>query len=161
MRAARRPPPRRASSTSCSCLISPLPVLKADPRMSPWLDASSSTSCLCLQLVLLPGEILINKAWVHLWGLQLYSAFLTSGPSKPFTILPNIHTFRHWRRCQPRKATASSSGAVKVRRLAQGHLDTQKLGGAGDRTSNLPVTSQPTLSHAAPTLRETEREKNY
>ena len=31
------------------------------------------------------------------------------------------------------------SGAVRVRRLAQGHLDT--LGGAGDRTSNLPVTS--------------------
>ena len=31
-----------------------------------------------------------------------------------------------------------------MRRLAQAHLDTQ-LGGAGDRTSNLPVTSQPTL----------------
>ena len=29
-------------------------------------------------------------------------------------------------------------------RLAQGRLDTQ-LGGAGDRTSNLPVTSQPAL----------------
>ena len=39
---------------------------------------------------------------------------------------------------------------VTVRCLAQGHLDTQ-LGGAGDRTSNLPVNSQPTLppeSHA-------------
>jgi hypothetical protein len=31
-----------------------------------------------------------------------------------------------------------------VRRLAQGHLDTQQ-GGAGDRTSNLPVRSQPAL----------------
>ena len=30
------------------------------------------------------------------------------------------------------------------RRLAQGHLDTQ-LGGAGDRTSDLPVTRQPAL----------------
>ena len=35
-----------------------------------------------------------------------------------------------------------SSGAVRVRHLSQGHLDT---GGAGDRTSNLPVTSQPAL----------------
>ena len=32
-----------------------------------------------------------------------------------------------------------------MRRLAQGHLHTQ-LGGAGDRTSNLPVTSQPALT---------------
>ena len=31
-----------------------------------------------------------------------------------------------------------------MRRLAQGHPDTQ-LGGAGDRTLTLPVTSQPTL----------------
>ena len=37
-------------------------------------------------------------------------------------------------------------------RLAQGHLGTQ-LGGAGARTSNLPVTSQPALNpepNAAP-----------
>ena len=45
---------------------------------------------------------------------------------------------------QPCKVTVSSSGAVRVRRLAQGQLDIQ-LGGAGDRTSNLPVTSQPAL----------------
>jgi hypothetical protein len=81
-------------------------------------------------------------------GLQLYHAFLTSGRSKRFTILPNIHpfthTFTHRRRSLPRRATASSSGAVRVRRLAQGHLDTQ-LGGAGDRTSNLPVTGQPAV----------------
>ena len=32
-----------------------------------------------------------------------------------------------------------------MRRLAQGHLDAQ-LEGAGDRTSNLPVTSQPALA---------------
>ena len=31
-----------------------------------------------------------------------------------------------------------------MRHLAQGHLDTQ-IGGAGDQTSNLPVTSQPAL----------------
>ena len=35
-------------------------------------------------------------------------------------------------------------GAVSVRHHAQGHLDTP-LGGAGDRTSNITVTSQPTL----------------
>ena len=71
---------------------------------------------------------------------------LASGHSKHFTILPNIHPFTlkftHRRRSQPRRATASWSAAVRVRRLAQGHLHTQ-LGGAGDRTSNLPVTSQP------------------
>ena len=44
-------------------------------------------------------------------------------------------------RCQPCKATASSSGTVRVRRLAQRLLDTR--GGAGDRTSNLPIASQP------------------
>ena len=57
-----------------------------------------------------------------------------------------MHTFTHqWRRRHPCKATASWSGAVRVRCLAQGHLDYQ-LGGAGDRTtSNLVVTSQPTL----------------
>ena len=68
--------------------------------------------------------------------------------SKCFTILPKIHpfmhTFTHRRRSQPRKETASSSGAVRARRLAQGHLDTQ-LGGAGDRTSDLRVTNQSAL----------------
>ena len=38
---------------------------------------------------------------------------------------------------QPCKASASSSGAVRVRRLAKGHLATQ-LGGAGDQTGNFP-----------------------
>ena len=49
---------------------------------------------------------------------------------------------------KPCKATASSS-AVRVRFLAQGHHDAQ-LGGAGDRTSNLPVTSD--LSTLPPKL---------
>ena len=55
-----------------------------------------------------------------------------------------IHTFTHRRRSQPRKALASSSGAVRVRSLARGHFDTQ-LGGAGNCTRNLPVTTEPTL----------------
>ena len=69
-------------------------------------------------------------------GLYLWSAFLTSGHSKSFTILLNIHPFMHIfthrRRRQPRKATVSSSGAVRVRCLG----DT-RLGGAGDRTNDL------------------------
>ena len=60
---------------------------------------------------------------------------------------PFIHTciFIHIRRwCRQRRVTASLTGAVRVRCVAQGHLDTM-LGGAGDQTSNLPVTSQPAL----------------
>ena len=76
--------------------------------------------------------------------MHLCSAFLTSGHSKLFTILPDIHPFTHRRWSQPWKATASSSGAVRVRRLAQEQLDTQ-IGGDGDQTSNLPFTSKPSL----------------
>ena len=100
----------------------------------------------------IPGVYMVN-------GKQLTAfiqPFLTSGHSKCFTTLPLIHsfmhTFTHRRRSQPRRATASWSGAVRVRRLAQGHLHTQ-LGGAGDRTGDLPVTSRPALPpepHAAP-----------
>ena len=54
---------------------------------------------------------------------------------------PFIHTKQ---RSQPRRATASSSETVRVRRFAQGHLDAQ-LGGAGDRTRNLLFTSRPAL----------------
>ena len=46
-------------------------------------------------------------------GLHLYSAFLTSGHSKPSIILPITHTFTHQRLCQLCKVTASSSGAVR------------------------------------------------
>ena len=78
-------------------------------------------------------------------GLHLYSAFLTSGHLKPFSIFPNIHAQIHTPTAESAThATVSSSGAVRVRRLAQGHLDTQ-LGGAGIRTSDLLVTSKPAL----------------
>ena len=73
-----------------------------------------------------------------------YSAFPTSGHSKCFTMLPNIHPFTHRRPSHPLKATASSSGAVRERCLAQSHLDT-RLGGAGDRTGNLQVTDSRAL----------------
>ena len=85
-------------------------------------------------------------------GLQLCCAFLTSGHSKRFTILPNIHpsmhTFTHWRRRQTCRARASSSGAVRVRTPRRSASQ-----GVRDQTSNLPVTSQlalPPEPHAAP-----------
>ena len=75
-------------------------------------------------------------------GLHLYSYFLTSGHSKRFTTMSNnhpyIHTFTHRLQSQPCKASASSSEAVRVQCLAQGHLDTRSR-----RGSNLPVASQP------------------
>ena len=52
-----------------------------------------------------------------------------------------IHTLTHLRQSEPCKATASSSGAVRVKCLAEGHINTQ-LGGARDRTSSLSVTRQ-------------------
>ncbi|CAL8365855.1 unnamed protein product [Arctogadus glacialis] len=55
-----------------------------------------------------------------------------------------IHTLTHRRQSQPCKATASSSGAVRVKCLAQGHIDTQ-LGGARDGTSNLSVNKTTAL----------------
>ena len=62
----------------------------------------------------------------------------------------HIHTHR-WCR-QQCKETASSSGAVRMRGLAQGHLDTLVCEGAGDQTSHPLVNSQPALPpepHAA------------
>jgi hypothetical protein len=56
-----------------------------------------------------------------------------------------IHTLTHQRQSQQCKATASSSGAGRIKCLAQAHINTQ-LGGAGDRTSNLSVTRQLLLS---------------
>ena len=63
------------------------------------------------------------------WPLKALNNTASHSPVHPH-IHPFILTFTHWRRSQPRRATASWSGAVRVRRLAQGHLDTQ-LGGAG------------------------------
>ena len=61
-----------------------------------------------------------------------------------------IHTFTHRRRSQPHRATTSSSAAVRVRCLAQAHLDNQ-LGGAADRTSNLlQVNPLHFMSHFSP-----------
>ena len=57
---------------------------------------------------------------------------------------PFINTLITRRRSPPRRATASLSGAVRVRCLAQEPLNAQ-LGGAGDHTSNLLVRSQPAL----------------
>ena len=81
-----------------------------------------------------PPDLIIHR-------LHSHTAFLSSGHSKRFTTLPNIHpfihTFTHRRWSQPRKATASSSGAVRA--------SCSTLRETGGRTSNLPATSQPSL----------------
>jgi hypothetical protein len=74
---------------------------------------------------------------LHLHLVDFADAFIQSD------LQPFIHTFTHQRRKQPRRSKASSSEAVRVSRLAQGHLNTQL--GAEDRTSHLLVTSQPIL----------------
>ena len=69
-----------------------------------------------------------------------------------YCIHPFMHTFPHWRQSGPREVEASSSGAVRVWRLAQRHPDTLDRG-SRYRTSNLLVTSQPALpalSHMPP-----------
>ena len=72
-----------------------------------------------------------------------------NGKCTSLTNHPFVHTLTHRRRSQPCQATASSSGAATLRCLAQGHLDTQR-GRAENRTSNLPVTSQPALPPKPP-----------
>ena len=52
--------------------------------------------------------------------------------SKAASLQRLMHTRIHRRRSQPCRATASSSGAVRARRLVQWHFDTQQLGGAWD-----------------------------
>ena len=69
-----------------------------------------------------------------IWNFSItIRAFIRRFYPKRLTWL--IHTLTHRRQSQPCKVTASSSGAVRVKCLAQGHNDTQ-LGGAGDRTSH-------------------------
>ena len=97
------------------------------------LKPMSPCVCVCVFRLLLHP---IQPLTLHLNLRDFADAFIQSD------LQPFIHTFTHQRRSQPRRAPASSSGAVRC--LAQGHLDTQ-LGGAWDRTSNLPVTSQPAL----------------
>lgn len=59
-------------------------------------------------------------------GLDLYRAFIQSPLQNRLTFThPFIHTLVWRRRYRPCKATASwSGGAVRVKRLAQEHLDT-------------------------------------
>ena len=77
-------------------------------------------------------------------GLHFYRCFLTSGHSKRFSISPNIHPCAHIHTPKAVSALQGDSQFVGVRRLAQGRTDTP-LGGAGDRSSKLLVTSQPPL----------------
>ena len=93
------------------------------------------------------------------FGLHLYSAFLTRGHSKCFTILPKshpfIHTFIHRRQWQPCKVTSSSSAAVRVRGLAQG---IPRYWEARNLTSDrfwLPVNPFYLLSHSHSVTQQT------
>ena len=102
-------------------------------RSSPLYGSSSSCS--------LPGTCWRLCAWNHIGGIHSH------GKNGKWTaILPNyhpfMHTFTHQRWSQPCKVTTSWFRAVRVRRLARGHLDTQR-GGAGNGNSNLPVSRQP------------------
>ena len=56
----------------------------------------------------------------------------------------HIHTHIHTHIHISTAESTSSSGEVRVGFLAQGELNTQ-LGGAGDQTSDRPITSQPAL----------------
>ena len=76
-------------------------------------------------------------------GLHLtWHICVTRGHPNLCTILPHNKPFIRRQRCQPCKATASSSGAVKVRCLAQGHLD-NRLGGAGNELATLRSPANP------------------
>ena len=82
----------------------------------------------CAQLVVLSyPDLEVSADWLRPCP-QLYNAFLTSGHSKCFTILPNIHpfmhTFAHRWRGQQCEATASSLGAVRVSCLSLGDSST-------------------------------------
>ena len=71
-------------------------------------------------------------------GMHLHSGCLAGASSKATSVHTHIHTFMAE---STSKATARSSGAVRVGGLAQGHLDPPRRG-AGDRTGDLPVASQ-------------------
>ena len=74
-------------------------------------------------------------------GLHSHRVHLTSGHSESCIMLPNIHPLIH---IHTPMAVSWRQPAHREQCLAQGHHDTQ-LGRAVDRTSNLLVTSQPSL----------------
>ena len=85
--------------------------------------------------------------------------FLPVATQSTLHLWPNIHPFMHaftpWRRSQPRRATASWSGGVRVRVSRSATPRHSEEGGTGGQTSNLQVTSQPALPpkpHAAQKL---------
>ena len=75
---------------------------------------------------------MVNGKWTafilccsNQWPLRVLYIFALHSPTHT-----HIHPFIHIHTptvCQLCKATASSSGAFRVRYLAQGHLDTQTL----------------------------------
>ena len=82
--------------------------------------------------------------------------------TQSFTILPHIHpvihTFTHRRRCQPCKAPAGSWGAVRVRCLAHGHLNTQarRSRGSNQQTYGYQQTRSTTWPTCPPAMKHNE-----
>ena len=114
------------------------------PPLSLSLVSGRSSSQLLLVLPLVPLTPRGSSEWTAFIPRFFYPWPLSGTLQYCPHVHPFIRTVTHRRRCQPRRATASSSGAVRVSCLAQGHLGTQ-LGRDGNRTSNLLVTSQPAL----------------
>ena len=93
-----------------------------------------------------------NNTFIAQTDCSCTARYLYSGHSKGFTISAHIHPFMHTfthrrRRSQPRRATAQLVRSDQGEGVSlRGHLLHTRLGGgAGDRTSNLPVTSRPAL----------------
>ena len=85
----------------------------------------------------------VNGKWtaftIHIHSLRFSNQWPLKGLYNTRTHSPTAGGVNHARRQPARQEW------LGVRcQGAQGHLDSQ-LGGAGDRTSNLPVTSQPSL----------------
>jgi hypothetical protein len=113
---------------------------------------------ICLRTLLsCPSNLKQTLLHLHLYLGDFVNAFIQSD------LELFIQTFTHRRRSQPREGTASWSGAVRGRRLAQGHLSKHShprhtLEGAWDRASNPPVTRQPPpslLSYCRPRVSRT------
>ena len=119
--------------------------LPLSPDSFLFLPPPISSSLLLPSLVHPPSSPSVRAVWdmpvlngkhctSHQWPLR---ALYNTASHSAFH--SHIHPPR--RQTQPRRATASSSGAVGARCLAQGHLGCTPLGGAGNCTGKFPVTS--------------------
>ena len=87
-------------------------------------------------------------------GLPLCHAFLTSGDSKRFTIMPNIHQFTHTctqrRRCRPRQGNSLLVGSSQGEGVSLRDTLTLRSRGIELATFRLPADPLYLLSHVPP-----------